>query len=173
MPAMPFACVLAAIAVISGVSLLRRFDIPRAPRTALIVALTVAAVLPPSVKAVQFVQTLGRTSTQALAYQWLEQHAPAGAKVVVERSELQLPTPRFQAVSVRSLTERSYDDYRASGVTYLVGTSQVFGRLVAQPAAHKAEYDAYMTLVTLGREVARFSPAPDRPGPELLVLEIR
>jgi 4-amino-4-deoxy-L-arabinose transferase-like glycosyltransferase len=173
MPAMPFACVLAAIAVISGVSLLRRFDIPRAPRTALIVALTVAAVAPPSVKAVQFVRTIGHPSTQSLAFQWLQQHAPQGAFVVVERSELQLPAPRFRAESVRALTDRRYDEYRAAGVTYLVGTSQVFGRLAARPDAHRQEYDAYMTLLTLGREVARFTPAANRPGPELVVVEVR
>lgn len=173
MPAMPFACVLAAIAVISGVSLLRRFDIPRAPRTALIVALTVAAVLPPSVSAVRFLQTISRTSTQALAYQWLEQHAPAGARVVVERSELQLPAPRFRGEAIRALTDRRYEDYRAAGVAYLVGTSQAFGRVLADPGAHEREYEAYMTLLTLGREAARFRPAPEHPGPELVVIEVR
>lgn len=45
--------VIAAISVISGVSLLRRFDIPRAARTALIAALTVIAVLPPATISIQ------------------------------------------------------------------------------------------------------------------------
>ena len=36
LPMLPFVCLLAAIAVVSGVSLLRRFDIPRTPRRLLI-----------------------------------------------------------------------------------------------------------------------------------------
>jgi 4-amino-4-deoxy-L-arabinose transferase-like glycosyltransferase len=48
---LPAVCMLAAIAVVSGVSQLRRFDIARTPRTALIAALTVAALLPPLISA--------------------------------------------------------------------------------------------------------------------------
>jgi hypothetical protein len=61
LPIVPFLCVLAATAVVSGVSLLRRFDIPRAPRTALIAALTIAALLPPALQAVAFNRSLART----------------------------------------------------------------------------------------------------------------
>ncbi len=173
MPAMPFACVLAAIAVISGVSLLRRFDIPRAPRTALIVALTVAAVLPPAVRATQWVRSLGRVSTQALAYEWLLHNVPDGARLAVERTELLLREPRFVAEYPRSLTERTYEQYRASGIGFLIATSQVYGRAFENPDRFRAAYDSYMTLMTLGHEVARFTPAPDRPGPELVVIAVR
>lgn len=54
-PMLPAMAVLAAIAVVSGVSLLRRFDIPRAARTALIALLTVVVVLPPAVIAIRLV----------------------------------------------------------------------------------------------------------------------
>jgi 4-amino-4-deoxy-L-arabinose transferase-like glycosyltransferase len=56
LPAIPFACTLAGLAVISGVSLLRRFEIPRAVRTGLIVALTVAAVLPPLIGSIKYLR---------------------------------------------------------------------------------------------------------------------
>lgn len=59
-PILPSVSVLAAIAVISGVSLLRRFAIPRAARTVLIAALTVAVLLPPTVCSVQLVREAGR-----------------------------------------------------------------------------------------------------------------
>ncbi len=48
------------MAVISGVSQLRRFSIPRAARTALIAALTVAAVLPPAIVSIEIVRQAGR-----------------------------------------------------------------------------------------------------------------
>lgn len=65
LPVLPFASVLAAIAVISGVSLLRRFNIPRAPRTALIAGLTIAALLPPTIVSVRLLRSLaGPVSAQ-------------------------------------------------------------------------------------------------------------
>jgi hypothetical protein len=64
LPLLPFACLLAAVAVVSGVSLLRRFDIPRAPRRALIAALTVAALLPPLVRSIAFDHRLGRDAAR-------------------------------------------------------------------------------------------------------------
>ena len=56
---LPPSVLLAAIAVISGVSQLRRFSIPRAARTALIAALTVAAVLPPAIVSIELVRQAG------------------------------------------------------------------------------------------------------------------
>ena len=60
LPMVPAVTLLAAIAVISGVSQLRRFDIPRAARTALIAALTVTAVLPPAVFSIELVRQQSR-----------------------------------------------------------------------------------------------------------------
>jgi 4-amino-4-deoxy-L-arabinose transferase-like glycosyltransferase len=173
LPAIPFACVLAAIAVISGVSLLRRFDIPRAPRTALIVALTVAAVLPPLVTAVAFVRTIGRTSTQTVAYEWMMANIPQGSKVVVERFELRLPSPRFQASHAKRLIDTSYDGYREAGVEYLVASSEGFGPAFGDPIRFRDAYEKYQALLTLGQERARFPASPARPGPELVIIEIR
>jgi hypothetical protein len=62
LPMLPAVALLAAIAVISGVSQLRRFDIPRAARTALIAALTVAALLPPAVFSIELVWQQTRES---------------------------------------------------------------------------------------------------------------
>jgi hypothetical protein len=60
LPAVPALVLLAAIAVVSGVSQLRRFEIPRAARTALIAALTVVAVLPPAVLSIDLVRQAAR-----------------------------------------------------------------------------------------------------------------
>jgi hypothetical protein len=159
--------------VISGVSLLRRFNIPRAPRTALIVALTVEAVLPPTVTAIGYVRMIGKVSTQAEAYRWLSQHVPDGARVIVERSEVRLPEPRFRVKYTARLTDRAFEDYRKDGVEYLVSTSQVTGPIMANPAAFRDLYDRHMTMMMMGREVARFTPTPERPGPELVVIAVQ
>jgi len=59
LPILPFVSLLVAIAVVSGVSLLRRFDIPRTARTLLIVTGTVAALLPPLVTSIGLVRHHG------------------------------------------------------------------------------------------------------------------
>jgi hypothetical protein len=58
LPIVPVLCVFVAVAVISGVSLLRRFNIPRAVRKGLITALTVMALLPPLIGSVAAVRSL-------------------------------------------------------------------------------------------------------------------
>jgi 4-amino-4-deoxy-L-arabinose transferase-like glycosyltransferase len=173
LPAIPFVCVLAAIAVISGVSLLRRFDIPRAPRTALIVALTVAAVLPPALTSAQFVRSIGRVSTQGQAYDWIVRNVAEGTKVAIERYEVRLPSARFRPIYVDALTDRPYESYKADGVQYLVASSLAYGPAFSNPGAFKGTHDAYMGLLTLGNEVARFTPQPGQPGPELIIVEVR
>jgi 4-amino-4-deoxy-L-arabinose transferase-like glycosyltransferase len=61
-PMLPFLALLMAIAIVSGVSLLRRFNIPRGLRTSLIVALTVVAILPPGLVAIGFDVSLARSN---------------------------------------------------------------------------------------------------------------
>ena len=79
LPLVPFACLLAATAIVSGVSLLRRFSIPRLPRTALIVALTLALVVPPAVTAINFNRNI-ESRTAADAYGWIRANIPPGSK---------------------------------------------------------------------------------------------
>jgi hypothetical protein len=172
LPIVPGLCVLIAAAVVSGVSLLRRFDIPRAARTVLIVGLTVAALLPPLLSSVGFVRSLSRPTTTDLAYQWLVGHLPRGALVVVERGDVRLPENRYVVQHVKILTERPIERYRADGVDYVVATSRSFGLLEA-PGADPAAREAYRALLGRMQEVARFRPSDRRPGPELIVLSLR
>ena len=79
LPLTPAVCLLAAIGVVSGVSLLRRYEIPRAPRTALIAGLTIAALLPSIVKSINTDREMARANTIDQAYSWIVENIPAGA----------------------------------------------------------------------------------------------
>ena len=94
LPLLPFVCVLAAAGAVSGVSLLRRFDIPRAPRTAIIAAITAAALAPPAWQSISFVRMLARQSTVAQAHAWILSDVPRGASIVIETQALLLLHPR-------------------------------------------------------------------------------
>jgi 4-amino-4-deoxy-L-arabinose transferase-like glycosyltransferase len=170
MPLMPFVCLLVGIAVVSGVSLLRRFAIPRAVRTVLIVSLTVAAVLPPARASLAYLSAISRTSTLDLAWRWISEHAPRGTAVVLERHELRLPEDRYRARYVLRLVDEPLEAYRREGVRYLVANASVFGAAVEHPDREPGA--AYRTLFRSVREVARFSPSQETPGPEIRILAV-
>ncbi len=173
LPVLPFACVLASCAVVSGVSLLRRFDIPRMPRTALIVGLTVAALLPPSIAAITFNRNIGKRSTSALAYDWILDRIPGGASVVVEQQGLWLPDDQFRVEHVARLVDRPYAGYASRGVGYLVASSQAFGEAFDSPEWQSADHARYLELFDRSTELARFEPSEDHPGPEIRVYRLR
>jgi 4-amino-4-deoxy-L-arabinose transferase-like glycosyltransferase len=173
LPILPFACVLAACAVVSGVSLLRRFDIPRAPRTALIVALTLAALLPPAVQAIGFVRTIGRTSTQELAYTWIMSRIPAGSRIAIETRGLLLPEPRYRVEHFSPLILHEYRDYVDEGFEYMIASSQSFGSAFTEPHNHAGEYSEYRRLFDQASLLTTFEPSEDHPGPELRIFKLQ
>jgi 4-amino-4-deoxy-L-arabinose transferase-like glycosyltransferase len=172
LPLLPFACVLAGAAIVSGVSLLRRYEIPRRPRAILIAALTVVTLLPPAWISVAWNRMHARTSTADLAYQWILEHVPAGRKLVLECRQFDLPRDRYDYDIVRNLRDHDYPYYVDDGVEYLVASSQCYGPYFANPHAHPEEYAAYMRIFEQSREVARFSPSGQHPGAELRVFQI-
>lgn len=172
LPVLPFTCLLAAIAVVSGVSLLRRFDFPRNVRTALIAAGTIAAILPPLVDAVQFDRLIGRPTTQQQAYAWIRANVRPGARIVVEGRVVQLPDERYHVEHVKSLADHDVESYRNDKVDYLVASSSVFGVPMRTPEAQPAIYGKYRTLFDQGEQVFQAPESPNLPGPEVRVLKL-
>jgi 4-amino-4-deoxy-L-arabinose transferase-like glycosyltransferase len=180
LPIVPFLCLLAAAAVVAGVSLLRRFDIPRGARTTLIVGLTIAALLPPAVRAVGFTRDLGKRSTPAMAYDWIRSNVPRHTHIVVESRGLLLPRTEYKIENVPRLIwvdptrrPREHTDYVALGVEYVVASSQGYGGAFREPHRLVDEYAAYRRLFDQSREVARFTPSAQHPGPELRIFRLR
>jgi hypothetical protein len=166
LPLVPFACLLAATAVVSGVSLLRRFSIPRGVRSALIVALTVATLLPAAITSIRFDRTIAKHGTAAQAYEWIARNVPHQSDIVTE------PGSPVLAHS-RQLRQHGYSEYVDMGADYLVASSQCYGPYLETPASFPAEYRDYKRLFDSAEEVARVSASPDHPGPELRILKVR
>jgi 4-amino-4-deoxy-L-arabinose transferase-like glycosyltransferase len=175
LPITPALCILTAAAIVSGVSLLRRYEIPRMVRTALIVALTTAALLPPTVVAVRGDRDMGRVGTVDLAYNWIVQNIPPNSSIVLETRAMLLPTT-FRARNVGALRPKDYSQWRNEGVDYLVASSEEYGPIFDEraggPQRFPREYAEYMRIFVQCREIARFTPSPDRPGPEIRVLKV-
>jgi 4-amino-4-deoxy-L-arabinose transferase-like glycosyltransferase len=178
LPLLPFVCLLAAAGAVSGVSLLRRFDIPRTARTAVIATLTALALVPPAWQSLNFVRMMSRTSTVELAHQWILDNVPKGASIVLETGALLLAPDRYAARNVPQLVldhraPQEYDEYVKEGVEYVVASSQRYGDALDQPHHNPELYKAYMRLFEQSREVARFTPNGENPGPELRVYKLR
>jgi hypothetical protein len=172
LPILPFVCLLAAAAVVSGVSLLRRFEIPRAVRQTLIIGFTVAALLPPLVAAVQFDRRIARRSTQKVAFDWITVNVPRGSRVAIEKYDLRLPEHRYRVEHVNDLIGRPAAAYREAGFDYLIASSQVYGPAFEHPETAPVKYAAYRRLFAELPEAFRVEPRPDRPGPELRILKV-
>jgi 4-amino-4-deoxy-L-arabinose transferase-like glycosyltransferase len=172
LPITPFLCVLVSVGVISGVSLLRRFDIPRSVRAVLIAALTVAVILPPALNALRFLRMIGRPSTLEATYTWFMTNVPAGSRVVIENFDLRLPGDRYRVTHEVSLARKSIEDYRRDGVDYLVFTSRSYAEFLEDPSRNPQLAEAYRTLFRQAPEVARFDATGGRIGPQLRVLAL-
>ena len=172
LPIVPLVALLIAAAVVSGVSLLRRYEIPRMARSVLIIGLTVAALLPPSVQAINWDRDAAKVSTVSLAYDWFVAHVPPGSKVTVETRNLLLPA-QYRSENVAQLRAKSYDEYVADGVDYLIASSQSYGPYLTSPASFAREYAEYGRIFAQSREVAHFAPSNEHPGPELRILKVK
>ena len=174
LPMVPMLCLLAATAVVSGVSLLRRYEIPRAPRAALIAALTAAALAHPLYASIKFDRMIGRRDTIRMAYEWMQQNVPPGAPIVLETRKILLP-PAFKSENVAELRARTYDNYRQNGIQYLVACSQAYARYLDEPHKHPAAYAQYMEIFEQSRELTRITPSADGlhvPGPEFRIFKV-
>ncbi|HEX9373847.1 MAG TPA: phospholipid carrier-dependent glycosyltransferase, partial [Roseiflexaceae bacterium] len=172
LPMLPFVCMLAAIAVVSGVSLLRRFDIPRTPRRLLIAALTIAALLPPAWNSVSFDRAISQRSTSELAYNWILMNIPAKSRIVIEKYDLRLSDSLYRLAYVNELTLRQYDDYAREGFDYIIASSQAFGPVLDAPQNAPDRYARYRAIFDQSQEVFNVKPQPGRPGPELRVYRL-
>jgi 4-amino-4-deoxy-L-arabinose transferase-like glycosyltransferase len=173
LPIVPMLCVLSAAAVVSGVSVLRRYQFPRGVRTLLIVALTLALLVPPANVAWAFNRTISQTSTLDQAYDWIVPNIPKHSTIVMEGGHLILPDDEYQTVRIGQLRYRTYEQYVSEGVDYLIASSQCYQPYLDAPRTYRDEYAQYMTLFAQTDEVARFTPKGEQPGPELRIFQIR
>jgi len=172
LPIVPMLCLAAACAVVSGVSLLRRYEIPRAPRTALIAALTIAALLPPAIQAIQFDRMVAKQGTADLAYAWINANIPKASSVVLESRTILLPPGLYRSRNITNLRTEKYEDYVAEGVEYIVASSQCYGAYFDAPQNFPTEYAEYLAMFERMHELVRYTPSADHPGPELRIFRI-
>jgi hypothetical protein len=63
--------------------------------------------------------------------------------------------------------------YVSEGIEYIVASSQKYGDALQAPHKHPDLYKSYMRLFEQSRELKRFTPDGDHPGPELRIYKLK
>jgi 4-amino-4-deoxy-L-arabinose transferase-like glycosyltransferase len=175
LPMLPFLSLLGAAAVVAAVDFAQHARLPRTARTAIIVGLTLAAIVPPAYTAISFDAAAAKVWTTEQAYAWILREIPAGSRVTLESRQILLPAS-YKATYVPQLRLHTFESYVDGGVEYLIASSQCYGPYMdpqsGGPQKYPAEYGDYMRIFRQAQELARFIPSKDHPGPELRVLRI-
>jgi hypothetical protein len=176
LPLVPFLSLLTAAGIVWIVGLLRRASLPRWARNLATVGLTLAAIAPPAYNAIRFDANEAKTWTTQQAYDWILHEIPRGSKVTMESRQILLP-PFYETTYLAQLRLKSFEYYDEHGVDYLVASSQSYGNYFDAkndgPRKYPSEYAEYQTIFAKAREMARFTPSNDHPGPELRILKVK
>jgi hypothetical protein len=121
---------------------------------------------------------VSRTRTVDQAYNWIVENVPKGSKIAIETRELLLAPESYKTLNVPRLVKdhRSpgeYNAFLAQGFQYIVASSGGYGTVFEAPHKHPEAYDEYMRLFEQSRELARFAPSEDHPGPEIRIFALK
>jgi hypothetical protein len=107
-------------------------------------------------------------STRLLAQQWLLKNIPTGSKIAGEAYSI-YPTPpengRFRYTSMFSLSEKPFEEYYNEGYRYLVVSSGVYNRFLAEPERYQEQIIFYERLSKQGRLLFKIEPTRFHTGP--------
>lgn len=170
LPMLPFVAVMSASVMTSLTAALGRMTRSNMARGALSAAVTAGILAVPTIVSVQHLQLLATPTTLEQAYAWITSNVPKGSHLVVETYDLRLPAGLYEVRHVTRLPTEQAAFYRDQGVRYLVVNSRSYGQFLANPEDNPTLTSRYMTLFRAVREAARFSPGPNRTGPEIRVL---
>ncbi len=172
MPLFPFVALLIAIAIISAVTFLRRFNIPRTLRSTAIVLLTVVAIVPPGYSAVNWDINHAKPSTYSAAYRWIVEHVPTSSGVVIETGSFRLPASYKRVAQVKNLTDRDYASYVADKVEYAVLLSNEARLVFDSPQVNPGMYGRYRQMLDHMALAAVFRAAPGDFSPDIRIFRL-
>jgi 4-amino-4-deoxy-L-arabinose transferase-like glycosyltransferase len=170
LPAVPFICLLASFGVMEIAALVQRFFPRPMLKPAVIVAVSLVALLPPARQSIGFNRMIVQVGTPRLAYEWIAANVPRGSDVVVELGAPLFPRGMFKVHQVR----RAIDPPSRGAVEcskYLVASSMAYSVILDNPGTYAADYAEYQGLFDKRVERAAFKPSSKHPGPELKILE--
>ena len=164
-PMIPVLCLFAAHGVDAAVaSTSRRFPVPRAAVRPLFVFLILLLSARPLYQLVRHdVQQAGST-TRVRARDWLLRNVAPGTRIAQEEYGPPLGGTDFDVEERYSLAaNRPLRRYSEEGYRYLIVSSAIYERYLAEPERYQDESQFYAQLFDGGRLLAEFQPPPHPP----------
>jgi uncharacterized membrane protein len=113
-------------------------------------------------------------STRILAREWVLQNLPAGSRIAQEWYTAPLVGTDLDVLERFSLAEdRTLANYRRDGYRYLVASSAVYGRYLAEPERYPSEIAFYQALFTEGHLLQQFEPSATRGGTAIRIYDLQ
>jgi len=113
-------------------------------------------------------------STRVLAREWIIRNLPTGSRIAQEWYTAPLVGTDFVVSEQWSLAAgHTVDDYRYDGYSYLVVSSAMYERFLAEPDRYVSEVAFYQTLFAEGCLLQRFEPSATRGGPVIRIYELQ
>jgi hypothetical protein len=112
-------------------------------------------------------------TTRVHAREWLVANLPSGSRVAQEWYCAPLGGTSLDATEYRALApEHTVAQYAREGFRYLVASSAMYDRYLAEPTVYAAETAFYQDLFASGRLLRQFQPSLTSEGPTIRVYEI-
>ncbi len=173
LPLLPFLCVLAGTtAAWLAERASERWTSRAVMPTAALALLAVLATVPAS-NAVSWLAMVSKTSTNKLAYDWIVEHIPEGARIVTETREVLLPETRYTIGYPRMLIQHDAEFYEQERIDYLLASSLSFHNALYADPPDVVASSRYRELFRRTEHVMTFMPSADHPGPELRIYRVR
>lgn len=174
LPILPPLCLFVAVVVVDVVAWIVRLKQPLGVRVLAASAFAGVVLFHPVREGIDWPRQYGRRTTQDVAYGMIQQFIPRQSGVAIERAALRLPDSAYRTAYVDSLTQRSAEEYVASGVTFLIASSDAFGPVFADPDRHRDVYEAYQRLLdNEGRQcLPTVTPTAAVSGPQIRICRL-
>lgn len=144
-----------------------------APLRRMAIALLLGAVVlvQPVYTTARVVIQLGATSTRIEARLWIEENLPAGSRIIGELYTAPLQKTSFVVTTQPFLPERPFADYLSGAFDYVMTSSEISNRFVADPERYALQLAFYAQLSELPL-VQEFVPNPWQGGPSIRIFRL-
>jgi uncharacterized membrane protein len=114
-------------------------------------------------------------STRIIAREWILQNLPPGSKIAQEEYAAPLDDTNFDVFKTISLSTSGYtlEEASRSGYRYVVASSAIYNRYMAEPDRYSNEVKFYETLFLRGKLLQKFEPSYLRGGPTIIIYELQ
>jgi 4-amino-4-deoxy-L-arabinose transferase-like glycosyltransferase len=170
LPLLPFVSLWIGIAVVVAIGYLRGVGLPSRWRTAIVVVLLGALLLPPLWTSVSFLRMIGIRTPQSEAWSWIDRRLMAGTRIVSEAKGLSLPGERYSVQYVESLAGADIATFGNAPVDALIVSSDAWGQAGIDAARAGVLPPSHRHLLSVAKSIQTFRPSPGRQGPTIFVL---